>query len=216
MRSPDGVDKARLVRYRQATGRSAEDQREPEARIAGPALVAGGERSERAGVRVDEPRPDRRALDKPHFRGGFGRQSAPHRRSGLEDLRAEVGQSRSAASAAKPDAMEKLVRPAPLVRQIAELADDRAERTRKRARRAERKIVGEAQEMRGFGERLRLRPAEPGKLRRLHLGRQRAPDIAQALVAAGVDSLGVLGRSMVHPRHHVASGRVGAIDRQAA
>ena len=137
----------------------------------------------------------------------------PTRRSGLEDLRAEAGEI-VLGERAEPDAVEKFGGPAPFVRQIAELADDRAERARQRAGRAERKVVGEAQEMRGLGERLRLRPAEPGEFRRLHLGRQCAPDIAQHLVPGGVDALGVLGGAMVHPRHHVASGRVDPIDGQ--
>ena len=63
-------------------------------------------------------------------------------------------------------------------------------------------------------EDLGLRPREPDELRRLHLRRQRAAEVAQNLMAGGVDPRGVLGRAVIHPHDHVAFGRAGGVDRQ--
>ncbi len=213
VRAPHRVDEARLVRDRHAARGGAEDQREPPARIAGFSVRARAQRAECARMRVDEPRPDRRSRDEPH-RGGFlGREPSRERRSRRDDLRAETGEAVGAQDA-KPDAVEEFARPAPLVREIAELAGDRAERAGERARRAKGEVIGEAEEMRGPGEGPGLPAREPDELRRLHLGRQRAPEIPQDLMPAGVDPLGVVGRAVIHPHDHVALGRVGRTDRQ--
>ena len=171
------------------------------------------ERGQRAGVGVDQPRTDRRSGIEAHGGGGFGRQPALSGVPGstISAPRREKPVGRQPAEA---DAVQELARPAPLMPEIAELAGDRAERARERAGRAERQPVGEAEKMRRLGEGLGLRPAEPGELRRLHFRRQGAPDVAQNPVAAGVDAVCVLGRAMVHPRHHVAFGRVGRADRE--
>ena len=132
---------------------------------------------------------------------------------GDDDLRAEPGEA-VGVQGAKADAVEELARPALLMRQIAELAGDRAQRARQRPGRAKREPVGEAEEMRRAREGLGLRPREPDELRRLHLGRKRAAEVAQDLMAGGVDPRGVLGRAMIHPHDHVALGRAGGVDRQ--
>ncbi len=215
VRSPQGLDEARLVRDRETAARGAEDQGEPPARIAGRARLARAERGERARVRIDEPRPDRQACGQPHGCCGVVGKPACERRPRIDDLGAEPGVT-VRNQPAETDAVEELPGPAALVRQVAELAGDRAERAGERPGRAERQIVGEGEKVLGLRERLRLHPVEPGELRNLHLRRQRAADVAQSFVAAGVDARGVLGRAMVHPGHHVAAGGVVAVDRRAA
>ncbi len=171
------------------------------------------ERPERARVRVDEPRSDRRSGIEPQRVGGFGGQPMRQRRSRHDDLGAEPGEA-VGAQGAKADAVEELARPASLVRQIAELAGDRAKRPRERSGRAKSQPIGEPEEMRRSREGLGLRAREPDELRRLHLGRERAAGVAQNLVAGGVDPLGVLGGAMIHPHDHVTFGRAGGVDRQ--
>ena len=211
VRSPQGLDEARLVRDRETAARGAEDQGEPPARIAGRARLARAERGERARVRIDEPRPDRQACGQPHGCCGVVGKPARERRPRIDDLGAEPGVT-VRNQPAETDAVEELPGPAALVRQVAELAGDRAERAGERPGRAERQIVGEGEKVLGLRERLRLHPVEPGELRNLHLRRQRAADVSQSFVAAGVDARGVLGRAMVHPGHHVAAGGVVAVD----
>ena len=138
MRAPDALDKSRLVRERHAARGRAEDQRETPSRIGRLSVDARAQRPERARVRVDEARPDRRSRIEPHRGGGFGGKPAPERRSRRRDVRAETREA-VVAERAKPDALEELARPARFMRRIAKLAGDRAERARQRARRTKRR-----------------------------------------------------------------------------
>ena len=164
-------------------------------------------------MRVDEARPDRRSRIEPHRGGGFSGEPAPERRSRRRDVRAETREP-VVAERAEPDALEELARPALFMRQIAKLAGDRAERTRERAGGAKCQEVGQTDEMRGLAEGLGFHPRKPGELRRLHLRRHRASEIAQNLMPGGGHALGVLGGAMIHPHDDVAFGRIGGAHRQ--
>ena len=100
------------------------------------------------------------------------------------------------------------------MRKIGELAGRRACRALQRPGRAKRQEIGQIEEMAGLGDRFGLAPCEPGKLWRMHLGRNPAAHVPQRLVPAGVDPLRVLDRAMVHPHDHVALGRARRAHRQ--
>ena len=112
------------------------------------------------------------------------------------------------------DRIEEFVRPALLMREIAELARRRAGRADQRSGGAKRQEIGEIEEMPGLGDRLGPGAGEPGELGRVHLGRDPAAHIAQHRVGAGVDPLRVACGAMIHPHDHVALGRVGRAHRQ--
>ena len=177
------------------------------------AVRARPQRAEGAGVGVDEPRPDGRPGVQTHCGCGVLSQAAPEARPWRGDVRAEAGEA-AGLKRAQAQAVEEFPRPAVFVREIAELAGCRAQRARQRPGRAKAEPVGEADEMRGPGEGLGRHAREPDELRRLHLGRERSPEIAQDLVSAGVDPLGVFGRAVIHPHDHVALGRAPQADRE--
>ena len=163
-------------------------------------------------MRIDEPRADRRPRLEPHRGGGLGRQSPTERKPRLDHFGADAGES-VVLQRPKPDAVEKFAGPALFMREIREFAGDGADRTLKRAGRPPREVIRQIEEMPGPGEGLGLAPGEPGEFRGLHFRRYPAADIAQRLVAAGIDPIGVGHGAVIHPDDHVAFGRVGQADR---
>jgi hypothetical protein len=106
-------------------------------------------------------------------------------------------------------AVEEFLRPASIMREIAEFAGRRAGRAGQGPGGAKRQEIREIKEMPSVGDRFRLASGEPGKLRRMHLGRDLAAHVAQRLVtAAVVDALGIVDGAMIHPHDHVALGLV--------
>ena len=137
MRSPDPVDESRLIGKRHAARRRAEDQRQTPARIGRHVACTRPQRAGGAGVRIDKPSADRGALPQGHRRGGLGRQSSPERRARGRHLGADACVM-IVFEEAEADLIEEFVRPALLMREIAELAGRRAGRADQTTRWRER------------------------------------------------------------------------------
>src|SRR6476619_7574631 len=121
-------------------------------------------------MRVDQRRTYRRALEQTEIvRGGLG-QADSQRRAGCNDL---VSDFRVVAGGeiAETDALEITVAPTPLVGQKIPFAGQRAYRTRRRSGGAERKVIGEIEEMTGRSIGRRQVPLQPKQLGNFHLGR---------------------------------------------
>ncbi len=98
--------------------------------------------------------------------------------------------------------------------EIGELAGRRAGRAGQGPRGAKRQEIREIEEMPCVGDRFRLASGEPGQLGRMHLGRHLAAYVAQRVMTAAVDLVGVADGSVIHPHDHVALGRVTRTHRQ--
>src|SRR5262249_38704591 len=139
------------------------------------------------------------------------RQPRAERRPGLQRHGADASKT-VILEDPEPDLIEEFAGPTLLMREIAELAGDRAYRTFERAGCSPGEKVGQIEEMPGLGESRRFAPGEPDKFRNLHFWRHRAADIPQRVVAAFIDACGVLGCAVIHPDDDVALGRVGWTD----
>src|SRR6266436_9637009 len=112
---------------------------------------------------VDQRRADRRPLEQAQIvRSGFVKACA-QRRAGCDDL---VSDLRVAVRGeiAKTDALEIALAPAPFVGQEIPFTGERAYRTRRRSGGAERKIVGEIEEMTRQAISRRQVPLQPKQL----------------------------------------------------
>ena len=180
----------------------------------GAAARARAQRARGAGMRVDEPGADRRSGPEAHRRRGLGRQSLARA--------ARLAQAICGADAGvmvvleepEPNAVEEFVRPALLMREIAEFAGRRAGRAGQRPGRPKREEIGEVEEMAGLGEGLGHVSREPERASAPASPAKSAADIAQSLMPAGVDPLGIFDGAMIHPDDHVAFGRIGRAHRQ--
>jgi len=90
------------------------------------------------------------------------------------------------------------------VAEVRPLAHGRAQRARVASGRAVREEVGQVEEPRGAREGARELFGEPQQLRRLHLGRDDAADVAEHLVVRLVDAARLRLGAMVHPHDDVA------------
>ncbi len=111
------------------------------------------------------------------------------------------------------DAFEISFIPTPFMRQVRPFAGDRAHGSRQAPGAAPGQEVGQIEELPGRCEGLRHVFGEPEQLRRFHLGRDRASDIAQHVRGAGVDPFCLLGRTVIHPDDDVPLRIAGGADR---
>ena len=211
IRPPDAVDEARLVGKRHAARRRAEDQRQTPARIGMRAARSRRKRAGRAGMGVDQPGADRRPGRKPIAAAASAvspaRAACPARRLGADAGVTLGGEELEA------DAVEKFVRPARLMREIANLqVAVQAERRREPVARKVRKSV--RSKKCPARSKFRACIGRAMQLRRMHLRRNLAADIAQDVMAAGIDPLGLIHGAMIHPDDHVALRRIGRAHRQ--
>ena len=102
------------------------------------------------------------------------------------------------------------------VTEVGPFADRRAERTNVPARSPPDQEVWEVEEQLGLLPRRGVSLGEPEQLRRLHLRRDDATDVAQDLVPQRVDAERLIGRPVVHPDDDVLPIEAGWADADGA
>ena len=150
---------------------------------------------------VDDADPDHRLRREAQMRGGGGGERA-NRLAQRPDILSDPPPIQQVAEA---DGTEKLGVPTVFVADIGPLADGGAEGADVVAGALEGQEVCEIEKLARVCPCFRQVRLEPAELRDLHLRRQLAADIAQHIIAAGVDGFGFCERPVVHPHKHVSS-----------
>ena len=206
---PDPGHEAGAGRDRHVAARRAPDQRQPpqQRRVVRHAPVAGGaDRADAAGMRVDRGRAHRDPGRQAEAGRRLRRQGA-HRRAHRPDRGADTAEA-LVGQLSQPDRAEVVLVPAFLVTEIGPLADGGAGGAGRAAGGPPGQVVRQVEEVRGAVPAVRTVPAQPGQLGRFHLERDPPADVAQHLVAARVDRIGLRPGAMVHPHDDVLLQRV--------